>query len=226
MIRVEAICPEALGERWVFDIRTALPMPDPLAATTLPETPAMGAAVAPGAVGAPAFPDSEDLFFETYGIDILRSLRRIIRAVDLHSKRLYAQHQVTGPQMVCLVTLKREGSLTVRELARAVSLSEATIIGVLDRLETKALARRRRCTRDRRRVYVELTPEGAALTRSAPALLQDRLTEALRRLPEPEQAEIARSLERVVELMEADHLDASPNLVLSPVTAEPTVEPG
>ena len=53
---------------------------------------------------------------------------------------------------------------------------------------------------------------GDYLSKTAPILLQDRLSQSLRRLPELEQATIAMSLERVVGLMEDGHLDSSHNL--------------
>ena len=63
-------------------------------------------------------------------------------------------------------------------------------------------------------MYGVITETGSKLTQSAPSLLQDRLATELKKLPELEQAAIALSLERVVQLMEAETLDASPNLLL------------
>jgi hypothetical protein len=60
---------------------------------------------------------------------------------------------------------------------------------------------------------LHLTEAGRNVTRKAPSLLQDRLSDALQNLPELEQVTIAMSLERVVALMEVEHLDTSPNLV-------------
>lgn len=157
----------------------------------------------------------KDVFFETYGLRVLLALRRIIRAVDIHSRRLRTQHKVTAPQLLCLYSLVRESPMTLSQLTSAVNLSISTVNGIVDRLETKGLAVRRRSEVDRRKVEIELTSEGAELTKNAPSLLQDRFSDALSHLPELEQAAIALSLERVVGLMEADHLDASPNLLPS-----------
>ncbi len=89
----------------------------------------------------------------------------------------------------------------------------STINGIIDRLETRKLVKRRRDNSDRRRVWLEVTESGRKLAESAPILLQDRLSNALRRLPVLEQAAIALSLERVVALIRAEGIDASPNLV-------------
>ena len=154
-----------------------------------------------------------DVFFEGCGIRILKSIRRIIRAVDIHSCKLNNDFNITAPQMICLYSLVKEGRVTQSELAKQVNMGMSTINGVIDRLEKKELVFRERDTKDRRKVFVNVTETGRAFTKSAPSLLQDKLSDALKQLPELEQAAIALSLERVVQLMEADHLEASPNLV-------------
>ena len=154
---------------------------------------------------------------ERLDLRILRSLRRIIRAVDLHSRRLATQHNVTGPQLTCLLQVVHDGPTTVTTLARAVHLSPSTVIGILDRLEAKGLISRQRDVQDRRKVLVTATDGGLAIADSAPSPLQDTLAEALQVLPEAEQETIAASLQRVVELMEARHLDAAPILETGPI---------
>jgi DNA-binding MarR family transcriptional regulator len=158
-------------------------------------------------------PKDSDKFFETYGLRVLQALRRIIRAVDIHSRKLNHDFNITAPQMICLYSLDKAGQITQSELSEKVSMGISTINGVIDRLEKKGLVNRQRDTVDRRKVFVSVTDSGRELTKSAPLLLQDRFSNALRNLPELEQAAIALSLERVVKLMEAEHLETSPNLV-------------
>ena len=154
-----------------------------------------------------------EIFFENYGIRVLTSLRRIIRVVDIHSKKLNQEFMVTAPQMICLYSLQKKGAMTQSELTRDVDLSMSTVNGIIDRLETKGWIRRERDTQDRRKLLVELTDAGRTLADEAPALLQDRFSDALRALPELEQAAITLSLERIVEMMGARHLDVSRNLL-------------
>lgn len=147
---------------------------------------------------------------------VLRAFRRIIRAIDLHSRRLEADHHITGPQLITL-NAAAEGPVATSELARRVHLSPSTIVGILDRLEGKGLVARQRSTQDRRLVYVELTPDGRKLAAHAPSPLQDRLAEALGALPRTEQQAIAAALEKVVALMEAREIDAAPILDTGPL---------
>lgn len=147
-----------------------------------------------------------------YDLRILKSLRRIIRAVDLHSRKLAMHHQVTGPQLACLLTISDQGPMTASALAREVHLSPSTIVGILDRLEQKGLVVRSRGQRDRRVVFLEVTERGRVLLASAPPSLQRTLAGALQGLADDEQRTIAAALEKIVAMMEADKLDAAPLL--------------
>jgi DNA-binding MarR family transcriptional regulator len=152
-----------------------------------------------------------------YELRILRSLRRIIRCVDLYSRQLSISNQITTPQLVCLLTVVEKGPLTATAISREVHLSPSTVVGILDRLEEKGWVARVRDSEDRRVVQVSATSAGIALSRQAPSPLQKTLANALNALPELEQATIALSLERIVALMEAQAIDASPILATGPI---------
>ncbi len=147
---------------------------------------------------------TEPLSFLNAQLDlrILQALRRIIRAVEVHSRKLEASYDVTSAQLLCLMAIKERGPLTLSAIARNVFMSSSTLVGIVDRLERKGWVVRRRGTHDRREVSVSLTDPGRLLLDQAPSPLQDQLAEALQELPELEQVAIAMSLERVVELME------------------------
>jgi DNA-binding MarR family transcriptional regulator len=147
-----------------------------------------------------------------YDLRILRGLRQIIRAIDIHSRKLAAKHHVTGPQLCCLMTIAENGPTTATAIAQDVYLSASTVVGILDRLQEKGLVQRERDSKDRRLVFVTVTEKGRELVASAPSPLQDKLAEALKDLPELEQTTIALSLDRIVELMEARVLPAAPLL--------------
>jgi len=141
----------------------------------------------------------------------LRSLRRIIRAVDLYSRRLMSGHGLSGPQLLCLKQLEK-GDLLSGALAKGMSLSPATVTGILDRLEARKLVARKRQVDDKRTVVVSLTPAGRKLARQAPPPLQESFLFRLRALPEAEQAQIARTLKKLVAMMAAEEIDAAPLL--------------
>lgn len=150
-----------------------------------------------------------------YDESILRSLRRISRAIGLYSRQLASRYHLTTPQLVCLRHLHAE-PCSPGELARAVALSPPTVTGILDRLESRGLVVRTRHPNDKRRLVVAITPAGSGLLEAAPMPLQEKFAANLSRLSNGEQEEIDRILHRVVEMMEADHLDAAPLLDPSP----------
>lgn len=147
-----------------------------------------------------------------YEESILRSLRRILRAVALHSRELARQHTLTAPQLICLRELDGRGELSLGELAEAVSLSPATVTGILSRLEARGLVERTRAAEDRRRVTTRLTVEGRKLVRRTPLPLQERFARRLRELPEAERRRYATTLSEIVAMMDASELDAAPLL--------------
>ena len=148
---------------------------------------------------------------ETYD-QVLVSLRQIIRAIDLHSKRLERESGLTGPQLLVMQLIGDSGQITASVIARNISLSQATVTSILDRLERKGLLVRERSSDDKRKVMVSLTAAGAKALKKAPALLQESFITAFNRLEDWEQALILSSLQRVANMMNASDLDAAPLL--------------
>lgn len=158
-------------------------------------------------------------------LDILRSLRRIVKRVEEASTQLEEAHGITAPQLLCLHALVRAGSLTQIELSREVRLSASTVVGVIDRLEAKGLVVRRRDAEDRRRIHVSPTEAGRAIEQAAPEPLQLQVERGLAEMAAGERAAIAGSLERLVHLLEAERIDAAPVLISGPIPAPPAPAP-
>lgn len=144
--------------------------------------------------------------------EVLLALRRIMRATDLHSRRLLRDFGITGPQLLVLREIAACGELSSSALARAVSVSLPTATGILARLESRGLVARRRDSVDRRQVVVSLTEAGIRTLDSAPPPLQESFTRQLEALREWEQTQILSALQRIVSMMEAETLAASPVL--------------
>lgn len=143
--------------------------------------------------------------------EVLRAVRQIIRAVDLNSKKLVQRYGLTTPQMIVLKELL-EANLTGSELARRISLSNATVTVIVDRMEKRGLVARQRDTSDRRKVYISITESGKELIAQAPSSLQESFVEQLGRLDDWERTLILSSLQRVATMMNAQDLDVSPLL--------------
>jgi len=158
--------------------------------------------------------------YEDIGEHVIIALRRVIRAVDLHSRNLAASHGLTGPQALLLKALQH-GKLSAGELASRVSLSQGTVTDILNRLEKRGLIMRLRDTSDRRRVLVEVTQQGLAVLEESPPLLQERFIQRFGELEEWEQTQLLASLQRIASMMDAVDIDASPVLSSGSVRATP-----
>lgn len=158
--------------------------------------------------------------------EVLIALRRIARAIDLHSKQLVQRYGLTGPQALILKNLLGTQALSVGELAKHVNLSQATVTDILDRLEKRRLVERQRSTTDKRRVLVRATKNAEKLLGTALPLLQESFVSEFQKLAEWEQTLVLSTLQRVALMMnrrtEATDVDALP--VLSTDSLHPLPE--
>ncbi|WP_440903546.1 MarR family winged helix-turn-helix transcriptional regulator [Catenovulum sp. SX2] len=151
--------------------------------------------------------------------EVLITLRRLIRATDLHSKQLVKTSGITAPQLLLLRAIQEKGEVTIGEIANEISLSQATVTSILDRLEKRELVYRVRSNQDKRKVHAYLTDAGIELLSEAPLPLQEHFVRQFRDLKDWEQHMMLSSLQRVVQMMDAQHLDAAPMLEIGDLTA-------
>lgn len=144
--------------------------------------------------------------------DILTAIRRITRAIDLHSKRLVKTSGLTVPQLLVMQSIRRHGKPTIGKIADEVCLSQATVTSILDRLERNELIRRERGSNDKRVVYVCLTFNGQEKLEEAPESMQAGFIREFNKLDTWEQHMLRSALERVAQMLDAEDLDASPIL--------------
>ena len=132
--------------------------------------------------------------------------------MDIDSRRLAAEHDITTPQLLSLMAAVEKSPLTAHDVANRVHISPTTLVGVLDRLEAKGLIQRKRNAADRREVEIIPTPAGRRLVAATPFPLQHVLERALAQMRKPEREELAGWMERLVDLMEVKSLDRRPML--------------
>lgn len=94
-------------------------------------------------------------------IRVLAAIVNKLAMRDLEQRLEARQAGVSGLQYVVLGHLRRE-STTLSDLSRKLSLAPATLVPVVDALETKGMVERGRDPLDRRRVPLYLTVGGEA----------------------------------------------------------------
>ncbi len=152
--------------------------------------------------------------------EILIALRRIMRAIELRSKRLEKSAGLTVPQLLVLQELATAGELSVSEIARRISLSQGTVTSIVQRMEAKGLLQKHRSGQDRRRLEVALTDKGLDKLAMSPGLLQEEFVNRFQQLESWEQKMLTSALERIAEIMDAERVDASPILQVGEILTE------
>ena len=134
--------------------------------------------------------------------EVAEELRPVILRLGRHLRRETEQLGVTSHQATLLWLVKSRPGLSLRELAHAEGISAPSLSAHVDRLETLGLIRRVRSTDDRRRVGLELTPEGRATVRRVRARRTTWLADRLGRLSDEERERIVRALPALATLLE------------------------
>ncbi|SHO56420.1 MarR family winged helix-turn-helix transcriptional regulator [Vibrio quintilis] len=150
--------------------------------------------------------------------EVLVSIRQIIRAIDLHSKKLSKVAGLTGPQLILMRSIEQLGEVTIRELSNHTNMSQATATTILDRLERNGYVRRVRSVADKRKVHAYLTETGQDLLNKAPQPLQDNFVSQFQQLEDWEQSLLLSSIQRLSNMMKADNIDVAPMLEIGSIT--------
>lgn len=130
------------------------------------------------------------------------ALRRITRAIDVHSRALLQKYKLTGPQLTVLKELARRGQAPIGELAKSTFLGAPTVTGVVDRLEREGWVARVSGKEDRRQTLITILPAGEQLLELDPPLLLEAFCGNLVRCSKSEQRQISEVLQKVASMIE------------------------
>ncbi|HAS63863.1 MAG TPA: MarR family transcriptional regulator [Vibrio sp.] len=150
--------------------------------------------------------------------EVLVSLRQIIRAIDLHSKKLSKESGLTAPQLILMRSIRELGEVTIKQLSNHTNMSQATATIILDRLQRNGLIERKRSETDKRKVHAVLTVEGRERLAQAPLPLQQSFINKFQQLDDWEQTLLLSSVQRLSAMMNAEDIDVAPVLELGSIT--------
>lgn len=144
-------------------------------------------------------------------LDILIDIRKIVRSINIESKRIQRDFGISIPQLICLghMHTSPQFQTTHGDLMKLLSLNSSTITGIINRLEKKGYVRRITARSDRRITIIGLTAKGRRLVERAPAALHDQLSTKLQSLPEHDHEGIRQALQIIVEAMNIQQVDAA-----------------
>lgn len=145
---------------------------------------------------------------------IIDDIRRIFQVVTEQSRKVEYETGLTGSQLWVVKTLDGTSPLKVTDLARRMYLHPATMVGLLDRLESKGMVQRTRSDKDRRVVHIAITDKGRELVRNSPEISQGLLVNGLEPLSEKKIKVISAGLEQIVKILGVH--EVPPKLIHSP----------
>jgi len=145
--------------------------------------------------------------------DIIDNVRRVFQILHEQSKKAEKETGLTSPQLWAIKVIADSAPVRVSELARLMYLHPATVVGILDRLEARGLAKRSGCEKDHRVVLVDLTDKGRSLVVSAPGVAQGFLVSGLEQLSGDVLEEINGGLSKLVQIFGAQKIP--PKLIMS-----------
>ena len=90
---------------------------------------------------------------------ILTLLKEIRSLIDKNLKSKLNLGNFTMPQTMIIYNLVNNDKMKISDLSEKMGLTNSTVSGIVDRLEDQGVVTRERSIKDRRVVYVELTPE-------------------------------------------------------------------
>ena len=149
---------------------------------------------------------------------IFKSIRRIVRAIDLRSREVSRATGLTIPQIVVLRAVHELGEVTTKALSDHADLSSATVVTILDKLEEKGLVDRYRSEADRRIVHTRLTDAGKGVITSLPGLLHEEFQAKFSARDPQTRAGLIDAIAEIAEMMDAHKLDAAPILTTEKIS--------
>jgi DNA-binding MarR family transcriptional regulator len=148
--------------------------------------------------------------------DILIPIRKIVRAINLDSKKIQKECGLSIPQILALTYLSRSNDYqcTQLELRKFLELNSSTVTGIVSRLEKKGFIAKLPAKGDKRATQLSLTSNGLKVLQQAPPLLQEQLVDKLSKLPSEKFEIIQEGLNLLVTALGAEDVDAGPILTI------------
>ena len=140
--------------------------------------------------------------------EILIKIRKIVRSINLESKKIQREHGVSIPQVLCLNFLHNSPNYqsTQGEIRKFLNLNSSTVSGIINRLEKKGFLARLPKSGDKRIMNIALTSSGDKLLDNIPSLLHEQLSQKLQKLDNDNLKTVEESLDTLINLLEIQRI--------------------
>lgn len=144
--------------------------------------------------------------------NILTLIRKIIRSVDIDSKRIEKEFGVSIPQLLTLQFLDSQEDFraTSTQIKNHLELNASTVTGIINRLLSKGLIVKTPNPNDGRGYFIVLTAKGGYLLKKSPVTLQETVSKKIESLSAEEINTLYKGVGLLINLLEAENVDAAP----------------
>jgi DNA-binding MarR family transcriptional regulator len=156
-------------------------------------------------------------------IEILVKLRKIIRSINLESKKVEKELGISIPQLLVLKYLSDQNDYRAfaKDIKKYINLNASTVSGIITRLESKGLVAKKTKPNDKRAIFIILTAKGADILHKSPPTLQEKLSQRLKKLSPEQIEELDRNIELLTLILNVEDMDAAPLLTIGEILDSP-----
>lgn len=112
-------------------------------------------------------------------LEVAKLFFEVNKIIKHNMRKSFENIGITLPQMLVMGTLTKFGEMKITELSKKINLSNSTISGIIDRLEKQQLIVRTRSEKDRRIVYVKVTPKFGEISKGRHKKVEESVSELL-----------------------------------------------
>ncbi len=155
-------------------------------------------------------------------LEIIIKLRKIIRSINLESKRIEKQYGISIPQLLVLQYLSEQldYKASARDIKVYINLNASTVSGIINRLEHKSLVARLPKPNDKRVSFISLTAKGAEMLKDSPITLQEKLSRRLKNLSSNQINQLDAHIDLLIGLMDVSDIEAAPLLTIAEINQD------
>ncbi len=129
--------------------------------------------------------------------DIEKHLRKIDYIIRKNGRLILSDFNITVPQFRALQILINEGEMTISELSQKMDLACSTITDLVDRMENSSLVKRKKDTKDKRVVRIEVLSKGNDILEKVLEKRIEYLSEKLKNISDKDKKSLSDSLENL-----------------------------
>jgi DNA-binding MarR family transcriptional regulator len=135
---------------------------------------------------------------------VLDAVRRLVRHLRVADRASQSELGLSSAQLFVLSELGKTPAISLGELADRTHTDQSSVSVVVARLVDAGLVERERAGEDARRLELSLSRAGRGVVQRSPAVMQEKIVQAVEKMPAAEQKRFADSFSRLLDEIGAE----------------------